>query len=269
MESIRVEGEKGMLKRVLGIVFSLVLSACLTGASAGVTVFAQSQEAARAREVRTSQAAEVTITLNEQFFNSLLDVIFTRLKAPSFPLSIAKAEPIRNRPIMGEGKATVASLAHATLRPGACSSVVTLEREMHGVRTAVRFENGRVVAPLAFSGSYSVALLGCINFQGWADTVLKLEFDRERQLLSARVTVVDIHLSNIPSLASGVIIGLVQSSIDRRINPVEILQAAQISPRVSIAVSGGALRLRATEIRPEIVPGALSLHIFYEFTKAD
>ena len=120
----------------------------------------------------------------------------------------------------------------------------------------------------SLSAFYSVAS-SANNFQGWADTFLKLDFDRERQVLSGRVTVVDIHLNNIPSLASGVVVGLVQNSIDRRINPVEILQAAQISPRVSIAVSGGALRLRATEIRPEVVPGALSLHIFYEFTKAD
>lgn len=259
-----------MLKRMLGIVFSCVLIGGITGQSFVGAVFAQSQDAqVRAREVRANQVAEVTVTLNEQFFNSLLDVIFTRLKAPSFPLSITKAEPKKNRPVLETGKTTIASLSHSGLKPGACESRVTLEREMNGVKTAVRFENGRVVAPLAFSGSYSVALLGCINFQGWADTVLKLDFDRERQVLSGRVTVVDIHLSNIPSLASGVVVGLVQSSIDRRINPVEILQAAQISPRVSIAVSGGALRLRATEIRPEVVPGALSLHIFYEFTKAD
>jgi hypothetical protein len=258
-----------MLKRVLGMVFSFVLIAGMTGQCLDATVFAQSQETQRAREVRNNGAAEVTITLNEQFFNSLLDVIFTQLRAPSFPLSIAKVEPKKSRPALAEEKALVTKLAPTNLKPGVCESRVTLEREMNGVRTAVRFENGRVVAPLAFTGSYSVALLGCINFQGWADTVLKLSFDRERQVLSARVTVTDIHLSNIPSLASGAIVGLVQSSIDRRINPVEILQAAQISPRVSIAVSNGALRLRATEIRPEVVPGALSLHIFYEFTKAD
>lgn len=256
-----------MLKRALGMVFSFVLVVVTTGQSPETTAFAQSQEAQRAREVKSNQVAEVTITLNEQFFNSSLDVIFTRLRAPSFPLSIAQNEQQKNSPPVGERTET--SLAHTGLRPGACESRVTLEREMHGVKTAVRFENGRVVAPLAFSGSYSVALLGCINFQGWADTFLKLDFDRERQILSARVTVTDIHLSNIPSLASGAIVGLVQNSIDKRINPVEILQAAQISPRVNIAVSGGALRLRATEIRPEVKPGALSLHIFYEFTRAD
>jgi hypothetical protein len=264
------EGEQiVMLRRVLGIILSFVFIAGIAGRSFDATAFAQAQEATRAREVRISPAAEVTVTLNEQFFNSLLEVVFARLKAPSFPLSITKAEPKKNRPVLADWKTSVASLSHSSLKPGACESRVTLEREMNGVKTAVRFENGRVVAPLAFSGSYSVALIGCINFQGWADTVINLNFDRERQVLSARVTVVDIHLSNIPSLASGAIVGLVQSSIDRRINPVEILQAAQISPRVPVAVSNGALRLRATEIRPEVSPGALTLHIFYEFTKAE
>jgi len=258
-----------MFRRVLGIVWVFVFVAAIAGQSFNATAFAQAQESTRAREARKSPAAEVTVTLNEQFLNSLLDVIFTRLKAPSFPLSITKADAQKSRPAGAAWKTPPTSLSHSGVKPGACDSVVTLEREMNGVKTAVRFENGRVVAPLAFSGSYSVALIGCINFQGWADTSINLSFDRERQVLSARVTVMDIHLSNIPSLASGAIVGLVQNSIDRRINPVEILQAEQISPRVPIAVSNGALRLRATEIRPEVVPGALSLHIFYEFTRAD
>lgn len=258
-----------MLRRVVNIVLGFVLAAGVCGQSLEIRVFAQGQETTRAREVRTSPAAEVTVTLNEQFLNSLLDVMFTRLKAPSFPLSITRAGSKNDPAAVASWKTPLASLSHPSLKPGACESVVTLEREMNGVKTAVRFENGRVSAPLAFSGSYSVALIGCINFQGWADTSITLSFDRQRQVLSARVTVADIHLSNIPSLASGMVVGLVQSSIDRRINPVEILQAEQISPRVPIAVSNGALRLRATEIRPEVVPGALSLHIFYEFTKAD
>ena len=257
-----------MFKRTLAIVFSFIFVTGIAGQRFDVAADAQGQESARAREVRT-RPAEVTVTLNEQFFNSLLDVIFTRMKAPSFPLSLTHAEPEKNRPSWKTSETPFARLSHSGLNPANCESVVMLEREMSGVKTAVRFEKGRVVAPLAFKGSYSVALLGCINFQGWADTVINLDFNRERQVLSARVTVVDIHLSNIPSLASGVVVGLVQNSIDRRINPVEILQAAQISPRVPIAVSNGALQLRAREIRPEVVPGALSLHIFYEFTRAN
>jgi len=257
-----------MVRRMLGIVFVFIFVAGMAVQGLSATAFAQGQQSSRAREIRTSRP-EVIVTLNEQFFNSLLDVIFTRMRAPSFPLSISKADAKKNLPAWASWANPVISLSHSSPTPGNCDSVVRLEREINGVKTAVRFENGRVVAPLAFKGSYSVALIGCINFEGWADTVINLNFDRERQVLSARVTIVDIHLSNIPSLASGVIVGLVQNSIDRRINPVEILQAAQISPRVPIAVSGSALRLRATEIRPEVVPGALSLHIFYEFTTAE
>jgi hypothetical protein len=259
--------EELMFKRVGRFILNLILVGGIFAGSLSATVLAQGPETAtRSREVGNGPA-EVTVTLNEQFFNSLLEVVFTRLKAPSFPLSIAQREREEKLPAWAALKKSDAPLAaHAGTGPGACDSVVRLEREMDGVKTAVRFEQGRVVAPLAFTGSYNVALIGCINFQGWADTVIQLDFDRERQVLSAHVSVVDIHLDNIPSLASGAVVGLVQNSIDRRINPVEILQAAQLSTRVSIAGSGGALRLRATEIRPEVVPGALSLHIFYEFT---
>jgi hypothetical protein len=264
-----MKGKVCMLKRVFVVVFCLALVAGNALQSFGPRVFAQSQTREReAGRAAAPPAAEVTVTLNEQFFNSLLDVIFSKLNAPTFPLSVTRIAPGQASPEAASSEATTASLSHSGLKPGYCESMVRLEREMGGVKTAVRFEQGRVIAPLAFTGSYSVALIGCINFQGWADTVINLNFDRERQVLSARVTVADIHLSNIPSLASGVIVGLVQNSIDRRINPVEILQAGQISTRLSITGSGGALRMRATEIRPVVVPGALSLHIFYEFTPA-
>lgn len=257
-----------MLKRALAIIFSLVIASFMTGQVLSAEAFAQAQNATRAREVKAAPAAEVTVTLNEQFFNSLLDAIFTRLKAPKYPLSLASASRKENEEFAAL-KMPAFSLSHVNRRADNCESVVILEREMNGVKTAVRFENGHVAAPLAFRGNYSVALLGCINFQGWADTIINLNFDRERQVLSARVTVSDIHLSNIPSLASGALVRLVQNSIDSRINPIEILQAAQLSTRLPIAGSGGALRMRATEIRPEVVPGALSLHIFYEFTPAE
>ena len=140
---------------------------------------------------------------------------------------------------------------------------------MSGVRTAVRFENGRITAPLAFTGTYNTGLLGCLRFRGWADTVINLEFNRERQTLNAHVDVVDIHLSGIPQLANGVVVQMVQNAIDQRINPIEILQATQLTTRLPISASGGALSLRAKDLRPEVVPGAVRLHIIYEFIKAE
>ena len=252
--------------RLLSFIFLL----CVLGTSPAA-LLAQTQNKTRPRQATSQQtqaprpstptpppslAAEATVTLNEQFLNALLEAMFTRLGAPSFPLALSNEErPGINRP----------AAAHGVANANQCASVVVLEREMNGVKTAVRFENGRIVAPLAFSGSYSVLLLGCMRFQGWAETAINLEFDRERQVLSARVDVQDIHLSGIPSLANGVVIGMVQNSLDQRINPVEILQAAQLTARLPINAAGGALRLRAKEVRPEILPGSLRLHIVYEF----
>lgn len=249
-----------MTKRTLAIILGLIVAAH------AATARGQGQ-ATRAREVRTPPA-EVTVTLNQQFFNALLETIFTRMKAPSFPLALAGPEEAGPPRASASLEVPPFSLSHAGTAVN-CESVVTLERESGGVRTGVRFENGRVVAPLAFKGSYAVALVGCINFTGWADTVINLSFDRQRQVLSARVTVTDIRLNNIPTLASGVVLRLVQDSIDRRINPIEILQAAQLSTRLPVRGSGGSLLMRATEVRPEVLPGALSLHIYYEFAPAD
>ena len=263
---------KRKLKLTLGFITVIFLS---QGSSQ--PVLAQAERASRTRQVAAAPAAEATVTLNEQFLNSFLDAMFTRLRGPQFPLSLTRARPTRESPatIVAESRQRAhhdhsSSLGKIGLSgPGQCASIIALEREVSGVRTAVRFESGRIRAPLAFSGSYAVALLGCIRFQGWAETTIKLDFDRARQVLSARVEVEDIHLSGVPGLASGVILGLVQNSIDQRINPVEILPAAQLSARIPIAAAGGALRLMAREVRPEIVPGALRLHIIYEFTKAN
>ena len=260
-----------MLKRMFVVALGLMISSGVGSGFATTSILAQTQEASRARQTTTTTAppvAEATVTLNEQFLNALLDAMFTRLRAPSYPLSLgsfdekdtASPETRKNRPAIN---------SLATSGQSNCASVVVLEREMAGVKTAVRFENGRIVAPLAFTGSYNTGLLGCMRFQGWADTTINLTFDRERQVLSAYVDVVDIHLSGIPSLANGVIINLVQGSIDRRINPVEILKAEQLTTRVPISAAGGALRLRAKELRPEIVPGLLRLHIIYEFSPAE
>jgi hypothetical protein len=205
-------------------------------------------------------AAEATVTLNEQFVNALLEAMFTRLREPEFPLSISRNTSEDNRE-------TVLA-AHASLTSGdGCASVIVLERERDGVKTAVHFEDGRIIAPLAFSGSYDAGL-GCLNFSGWANSVVTLEFDRERQALMARVRVEQVQLTGIPRLANGVVVSLVQNSIDKRFNPYELFKAEQLSATIPIKAAGGSLRLRAREMRPEIIPGAVRIHIIYEFERA-
>lgn len=226
---------------VLKLLISTVLFVGLfsfTGAAA------QESTATRGRRASEAPAAEATVSVNEQFLNSFLTAIFDNLREPSMPLTIGGASS-------GAG----------------CASEIRLKREVGGVRTAVRFENGRIVGPLAFAGAYNSSLLGCIEFSGWANSEVNLEFDRARRALVARFRLRDIHLNNVPAIANGPLLNMVQTSIDRRYNPVELLTLEQLSSTVNVQPAGGALRLRARDVRPEITPTALTLHISYEFVR--
>src|SRR5438876_9500057 len=86
----------------------------------------------RGRRASNAPAAEATVTVNEQFLNSFLTAIFDNLQEPSMPLTIGGIAP-----------------------GGPCASEIRLKREVGGVRTAIHFENGHIVGPLAFSGAYS------------------------------------------------------------------------------------------------------------------
>ena len=202
-------------------------------------------QSSRQREPRTGEA---TITINEQFFNSFLQAIFDNLKAPSAGLIITSSD---------KDKSNDSSRS--------CPSIITLQREYSGIRTSVKFEQGKILAPLAFTGSYNSTLLNCLEFRGWANTEWELEFDRAAQVLQARIKIVEMNLENVPAMAQGSILKLVQAAIDSRINPLKLLRPEQLSSVVPVAPAGGSLRLRATEVKPEIVSGALQLRITYEF----
>jgi len=198
----------------------------------------------RGRRAGNAPAAEATVTVNEQFLNSFLTAIFDNLQDPSMPLTIGNAAPSAD-----------------------CASEIRLKREVGGVRTAVHFENGRIVGPLAFAGAYSASYLGCLEFSGWADAEVNLEFNSQRRAVVARFRLRDIHLNNVPALANGPLVGMVQAAIDGRYNPIDLFTLEQLSTRVNIPPAKGALQLRAKEIRPEITPAGLTLHITYEFVK--
>ena len=193
---------------------------------------------------RVTPAGEVVVVLSEEFLNSLLVAVASRPEPPSFPLSKG-----------GEGKK--------------CESRVQLLPEAGGTRTGVRFVEGRITAPVAFRGSYDAPLVGCLKFEGWADTSFQLEFNRERQALGARVTVRDLKLKNVPtSLLGGGLAGLVQDAIDERVNPVELLRAEQLGARIPVT-RNDELRLRASDVRHEVVGRELRLRIVYEIVQPD
>jgi hypothetical protein len=203
---------------------------------------------ARAREVRAIQAGEVLVVINEQLLNAFLEGMLASENPPTFPLA-------RGREERKEGGAR-------------CVSEVTLMRESQGTRTAVRFADGRINVPVAFRGTYEAALVGCLKFEGWADADLHLSFNQERQVLTARINVRSVQLKNVPSLVGGGITQLVQDAIDRRVNPVELLRAEQLGARIQIS-QGNVLRLRAREVRHEVVQRELRLRIFYEVVRGE
>jgi len=110
-------------------------------------------------------------------------------------------------------------------------------------------------------------LMGCIEFSGSADAEVNLEFDNARRVLLAHFHLREIRLNNVPAIANGPLLNMVQNAIDRRYNPVELFTLEQLSSHVNVQPAGGALQLRASEVRPEITPSALILHIAYEFVR--
>ena len=179
------------MKRILGLGFSLILFVSFAHA----------------------QTAEVMVSLNEQFFDAVLDATFKNLKQPDFPLSDKQG--------------------------GKCDEKVKLEREMNGVKTSVTFREGKIVAPIAFTGTYDAPLLSCMDFRGWAETELQLEFDQSSNTLFARAKVKNVQVNNIPSFAGGIVARLLQGSIDRKINPVKILVLDKLSFIVPVSVAEG------------------------------
>ena len=186
-------------------------------------------------------AGDVLVVLNEGFLNAVLEAIVESSPPPKFPLSARGASD-------------------------SCASEIVLAREVRGTRTAVRFADGRITAPVAFRGSYLAPVVGCVKFEGWADTDFALVFDRARQALTARINVREVKLGNVPSMMSSGVTGLVQDAIDRRVNPVEILRAEQVGARLPVT-KDSPLRLRAAEIRHEVTGKELRIRIFYEITR--
>jgi hypothetical protein len=217
--------------------------------------FGEAQTQQRGRIAQPPQTAEVAITIKEDFFAAFFESLFANNGSITYPLS--KIETNKQK----------TETAHATKRKDPCNSVIKLEREMNGVKTAVKFQNGKITAPIAFSGDYNVSsLIGCVNFQGWADTIVNLQFDKEKQILKARVDVQSVNLNNVPQLANGLIVKMVQKKLDEKINPIEIVKTEQLSTSFPIK-NNGTIRLKATEVKTEITPGAMNIRIVYQIEK--
>ena len=175
------------------------------------------------------------IELNEQFFGALLEAIFRDLERPSFP------------PVAGEG----------------CQNRVVVEPGAGDVRTGVLMRDGRVVVPLAFSGTYN--LMGCQNLRGTAEANIAFRFAAEEQTLYGQLNVVGVNVEGMSPLLSGLVTAFVQGAINQRVNPLVLLRGEQLTLAIPIQAAGGTLRAQAREVREEAKDGKLRLHVTYDF----
>ena len=201
------------------------------------------------------QRTEITISLNEPFFDALIDAIFQNSPPPVFPLSQVKKD---------QPPSTANSFAPRS--ETACPASVTLLRENKSVKTAVRMREGRINAPVAFTGNYSPPLIGCLDFSGYADTTIELQYDRDTQKLLGRVKVNNVNLDGTGGIGGSLVARMVQGSIDKKLNPIEIIDLQKLSFPFTLPNSAK-LKMKAVGVRHEVVPGAVNIIISYEFLK--
>lgn len=238
-----------MSKRILTVFLTIFLTASFAGA----------------------QSAEVTIQLNEQFFETVLDAVFNNSKPLEFPLS-SNNLPINEKSVFQNARTFNKNSFLETRKVNyapRCQEKITIMREMKGVRTAVKFREGKIYAPIAFTGIYNPPLVGCLDFQGWAETNIELEFDKDKQTLFGRAKVKNIQLGSVANLAGGFIAKFVQNSIDKKINPIEILKTDRLEFVVPIQQTNSSLKLKANNLRYEVGENLLNIFVNLEFSKAE
>ena len=193
----------------------------------------------------------VAVTVDEKFFDSLLSTIFRQLGPPQLKLSQNQNQeqtPIR-----------------PAVFQSSCSDVLVLNPEGSNVKTGVRFAGGKITAPLAFNGSYSV-LTRCVQFKGTAKATVDLSFDQARQTVFGQLNVEDVMLDDVPPLISTLVTAFVRKTIAEKLNPFEVLQVSQLNLSLNVQASGGSVKARVKDVRAEVQEGALKLYLTYDFS---
>jgi len=204
-----------------------------------------------------SPAGTASVVLNQQFFDQILGTIFRDMNAPAFPLNLTGRNDFDETP-----RPQLASFA--LQNGGGCEGKITLLQQGSNVTTGVRLENGKINAPLAFTGSTSV-FGQCINFAGWAQANLALRFDEAQQTVFGQINVETVNLDNISPVISGFVTPIVQTTINSRVNPITILRGQQLALNLPITASGGTLKANVKDVRSEVKENAVNLFVTYDF----
>jgi len=233
---------------VLGIILGLVIggAAILYYISPHGKAAAPVGSVIKPPDAQGAPAGTAVIQLNQDFFAPVMQTILTNGNEPSFPLSLS-GQP---------SEQPVSEIA--------CGKI-TLKSEGSGTSTSVRLENGQILIPIAFSGSFN-ALGNCVQFNGWAQANLEMRFDDAQQIVFGQINVQTVNLDGISPLVSGLVTPLVQSTLNQRVNPVQILRGDQIALKIPIKSTDSTLQARVKDVRAEIKDNALFLYVTYNFS---
>lgn len=191
----------------------------------------------------------VVIALEQSFVDAVMATTFSGLGTPTFQLG-------RNH----DGGERI----EQALFQGGCTNEITLLPEGSGAKTGVQFRNGTINAPMAFTGNYNLG--GCIQFKGWAQTSIKLQFDQEKQTVFGYVNVEGVNLEGVNPIANNFVTVFVQGAINQKVNPLVLVSEPQLSLMIPVKASNGTVKARAKDVRAEILDGSLKLYLTYEFT---
>ena len=194
--------------------------------------------------------ATVVISLEQSFIEGVLATTFSGLGSPTFQL--------------GQNNGYRPERVEQAMFQGGCANSITLLPEGSGVKTGVQFRNGNIYVPMAFTGSYNLG--GCLQFKGWAQTKIKLSFDQEKQVLYGFVEVEGVNLEGVNPIANNFVTVFVQSAINQKVNPLLLMNEAQLALMIPVKASNGTIRARAKDVRAEVLEGSLKLHLTYEFS---
>jgi len=191
----------------------------------------------------------VAVTIDEKFFDSLLGTIFTKLGPPQLKLSAAPQQ----------------ELIRPAVFQGSCSDVVVLDPAAGEVKTSVRFTGGKIIAPLAFSGSYSI-LAQCVQIKGTGRATVDLSFDASKQTVFGALNVEDVELEGVPPVVTAFAVAFVRRAIAERLNPFPVLPVSQLAISLPVQQSGGNVKAAVKDVRSEVQEGAVKLYLVYDFS---
>lgn len=195
----------------------------------------------------------VSVTVDDKFFDSLLGTIFTQLGPPQLKLS-------QN----GNQNGSELPLQSAAFQ-SSCSDLLVLNPQSNNVKTGVKFTGGKIIAPLAFSGSYSV-LTRCIQFKGTGKATVDLSFEQGRQTVFGQLNVEEVMLDDVPPIVSSLVTAFVRKTIAEQLNPFEVLQVSQLTLSLNVQASGGTVKALVKDVRAEVQEGSLKLYLTYDFS---